>query len=280
MKLIRSIRKIQETLNREKKKSKSIGFIPTMGYLHEGHLSLIRRGRKETDIVVVSIFVNPTQFGPREDYKRYPRNLRKDLKLCEEEGVDYVFSPSVKSIYPKGYSTYVSVEGLTENLCGKFRPGHFRGVTTVVTKLFNIVKPDAAYFGQKDAQQAIVIRRMADDLNMNINIKILPTVRESDGLAISSRNNYLSYDERQAASTLYRSLQLARDLIKLGKKDAAYIIGQMRKMLASVATKIDYISIVDLKTLKDVKTIKGKVLIALAVWVGRTRLIDNIVVRS
>ncbi|KPK42055.1 MAG: pantoate--beta-alanine ligase [Omnitrophica WOR_2 bacterium SM23_29] len=280
MKLIRSIREIQDVLIRERKKGKSIGFIPTMGYLHEGHLSLIRRGRRETDIVVVSIFVNPTQFGPRGDYRRYPRNLRRDLKLCGEEGVDYVFSPSVKSIYPKGYSTYVSVEGLTENLCGKFRPGHFKGVTTVVTKLFNIVKPDVAYFGQKDAQQAIVIRRMTDDLNMNIKIKVLPIIRENDGLAMSSRNNYLSYDERQAASTLYRSLQLARDLIKLGKKDTAYIIAQMRKMLTSVATKIDYISIVDSKTLKNVKTIKGKVLIALAVWVGRTRLIDNIVVRS
>ncbi|KPK39213.1 MAG: pantoate--beta-alanine ligase [Omnitrophica WOR_2 bacterium SM23_29] len=280
MKVIRSVKEIQEILNRERKKGYSIGFVPTMGYLHEGHLSLIRRAREDTDVVVVSIFVNPTQFGPSEDYKEYPRDLRMDSNLCRDEGVDYIFYPTVKSMYPKRHSTYVSVEGLTKNLCGKFRPGHFRGVTTVVAKLFNIVKPDVAYFGQKDAQQAIVIKRMTDDLNMGVKIKVLPIVREGDDLAMSSRNVYLSPDERKAASTIYRSLQMARDLVKLGKRDTGYIITQMRKMLSSVARKIDYISVVDPKTLKDVKKIEGKVLIALAIWIGKTRLIDNIIVEG
>ncbi len=280
MKLIRSISEIRKELKRERKKGRSIGLVPTMGYLHKGHLSLIRRAREDTDVVVVSIFVNPTQFGPKEDYKEYPRDLKRDLSLCKECGVDYVFAPSVKSMYPKGYSTYVSVCGLTENLCGKFRHGHFRGVTTVVTKLFNIVEPDAAYFGQKDAQQAFVIKRMADDLNMDIKIKVLPIIRESDGLAMSSRNIFLSSDERERAQTLYRALQLARDLVKLGERDSKGIISKIRKMLSSVVTKIDYVSIVDARTLKDVKLIKGRVLIALAVWVGKTRLIDNIIVRG
>lgn len=280
MKLIRSIRKIREELKRERKRGRKIGFVPTMGYLHEGHLSLIRRAREYTDLVVVSIFVNPTQFGPKEDYREYPRNLKKDLSLCKDEGVDYIFAPNVKSMYPKKYATFVSVEGLTENLCGRFRPGHFRGVTTVVSKLFNIVKPDVAYFGQKDAQQAIVIKRMTEDLNTDIAIKVMPIVREKDGLAMSSRNVYLSSDERKRAATIYRSLQEAKDLIKLGERDTRGIISEMRKMLASVSAKIDYISIVDPKTLKDIKTIKGKVLIALAVWIGNTRLIDNIVVRG
>jgi len=254
-----------------------------MGFLHEGHLSLVKRARQENDVVVVSIFVNPAQFGPNEDYAEYPRDMRKDSALCRKEGVDYIFYPTVRAMYPKGYSTYVKVEGLTENLCGKFRPVHFRGVATVVAKLFNIVEPDTAYFGQKDAQQAIVIKRMAEDLNMSVKIKIMPTVREKDGLAMSSRNAYLSADERKAAPTIYRALQLARDLIKLGDRDAANIISEMHKMLSSVASKIDYISIVDPK---DLKTIRGKVpagdktLVAVAVWIGETRMIDNIEVRA
>ncbi len=280
MKLIRSITEIRKELSRERKKRHRIGFVPTMGYLHEGHLSLIRQAREDADIVVVSIFVNPTQFGPKEDYREYPRDFKKDLNLCKDEGVDYIFAPSVKSMYPKGYATFVSVEGSTENLCGRFRPRHFRGVTTVVTKLFNIVKPDIAYFGQKDAQQAIVIKRMAENLNMDIAIKVMPIVREKDGLAMSSRNVYLSSDERKRAATIYRALQEAKDLIKLGERDARGIISEMRKRLVSVATKIDYIAIVDPNTLKNVKTIKGKVVIALAVWIGNTRLIDNIVARG
>ena len=251
-----------------------------MGFLHEGHLSLIRRARKENKTVVVSIFVNPAQFGQNEDYKEYPRDLRKDAALCRKEGVDYIFYPAVKAMYPKGYSTYVKVEGLTENLCGKFRPVHFRGVTTVVAKLFNIVMPDAAYFGQKDAQQAAVIKRMAEDLDMGIRIKVMPTVRERDGLAMSSRNAYLSPDERRAAPTVYRALQLAGDLIKLGDRDTANIKSEMRKMLSGIAAKIDYISIVDPEDLKGLKKIKGKVLVAVAVWIGGTRLIDNIEVKT
>lgn len=279
MKIIRSITEIKEELSRKRKKNRSIGFVPTMGYLHEGHLSLIRKAREDNDIVVVSIFVNPTQFGANEDYGEYPRDLRRDAKLCTKAGADYIFYPPVKSMYPKGYSTFASVEGLTKNLCGRFRPGHFRGVTTIVTKLFNIIRPDTAYLGQKDAQQSIVIKRMIEDLDMDIQIEVMPTVRERDGLAISSRNSYLSSDERRRSATIYRALQLARDLIKLNDKDARGIIREMRRMLSPVASKIDYISIVDPRTLKDVKTIKGEVLVALAVWVGETRLIDNISVR-
>jgi len=279
MKIVRSIREIKSELIRCRNKGRAVGFVPTMGYLHEGHLSLIRKARQGNDIVVVSIFVNPVQFGPDEDYGEYPRDLRRDARLCKKAGADYIFYPKVKAMYPKAYSTFVSVEGLTRNLCGKFRPGHFRGVTTVVAKLFNIVKPDAAYFGQKDAQQAIVIKRMAEDLDMGIRVEVMPTVREKDGLAISSRNSYLSSDERKRAATIYRALQLARDLIKLEDKDARGIIREMRKMLAPVATKIDYVSIVDPRTLKDVKTIKGEVLVAMAVWIGQTRLIDNILTR-
>lgn len=280
MNIIRSLKKIKRELNRERRKGRSIGFVPTMGYLHEGHLSLIRCARGDNDLVVVSIFVNPAQFGPNEDYMEYPRDLRRDSALCKNEGVDYIFCPSVKAIYPKGYSTYVEVKHLTENLCGKFRPEHFRGVATVVTKLLNIVNPDIAYFGQKDAQQAIVIRHMTQDLNMGVAIKILPTVREKDGLAMSSRNAYLSADERRAAPTVYRALQLARDLIRLGDRDAANIRSEMRKMLLPVVSEIDYISIVDPNNLTDLKTIKDKTLVAVAVWIGETRLIDNIEVKA
>ncbi len=279
MKIIRSIAEIKKELERHRKCGRAVGFVPTMGYLHEGHLSLIRKARQDNDVAVVSIFVNPAQFGLDEDYREYPRDLRRDAGLCKKAGVDYIFYPPVKSMYPEGYSTYVSVGGLTKNLCGKFRPGHFRGVATVVAKLFNIIRPDVVYFGQKDAQQAIVIKRMTEDLNMDIRIEVMPTVREKDGLAMSSRNSYLSSDERKRATTIYRSLQLARDLIKLNDKDASGIIREMRKMLAPVATKIDYVSILNPRTLKDVKTIKGEVLIAVAVWMGQTRLIDNILTR-
>ena len=279
MKIIRSIKEIKKELNCHRSNGKTIGFVPTMGCLHEGHLSLIKKARQDNDVVVVSIFVNPAQFGENEDYGEYPRDLRRDARLCKKALADYIFFPPVESMYPKEYSTFVSVEGLTKNLCGKFRPGHFRGVTTVVAKLFNIVRPDAAYLGQKDAQQAIVIKRMAEDLDMGLRVEVLPTVREKDGLAMSSRNSYLSSDERKRAAAIYRSLQLARDLIKLNDKDVPGIIREMRKMLSSVVTKIDYVSIVDPRTLKNIKTIKGEVLIAVAVWMGQTRLIDNISVR-
>jgi pantoate--beta-alanine ligase len=279
MKIIRSIKEIKKELARHRKREHTVGLVPTMGYLHEGHLSLVRKARQDNDVVVVSIFVNPVQFGPNEDYGEYPKDLKRDARLCKKAFVDYIFYPTVKSMYPKGYSTFVSVEGLTKNLCGKSRPGHFRGVATVVAKLFNIVKPGAAYFGQKDAQQAMAIKRMAEDLNMNIRIEVMPTVRERDGLAVSSRNSYLTSGERKRAAAIYRSLQLARDLIKSKHKDASGIIREMRKILDAAATKIDYVSIVDPRNLKDVKTITGEVLIAAAVWMGKTRLIDNISVR-
>ncbi len=279
MKIIQSINKLQKELGRRRKNVRPVGLVPTMGFLHEGHLSLIRRARKENKTVVVSIFVNPAQFGLNEDYKEYPRDLRKDAALCKKEGADYIFYPAVKAMYPQGYATYVNVEGLTENLCGKFRPGHFRGVTTVVAKLFNIVRPDSAYFGRKDAQQAAVIRRMSEDLDMGIRIIAMPTVREKDGLAMSSRNAYLSPDDRRAAPTVYRALHLARDLIKSGNRDTSKIKSEMRKMLSVAADKIDYISIVDPDDLKDVKKIKGEVLVATAAWIGGTRLIDNIEVK-
>ena len=279
MRIIRSIKEMADCSRRLRKKGQRIGFVPTMGYLHEGHLSLIRKARRETDIVVVSIFVNPAQFGPREDFRKYPRNFRGDRQLAESCGVDIIFYPNAKEMYPESYRTYVNVGEITENLCGASRPGHFRGVTTIVAKLFNIVQPDIAYFGQKDAQQAAVIEQMARDLNMPVKIKVLPTVREKDGLAMSSRNAYLNKKQRQDALVLHRSLLRARSLIKSGEKNARRIKAVMKSMINKKRTaKIDYISIVDTKNLKDVDRIKNRVLIALAIKIGPTRLIDNMVV--
>jgi pantoate--beta-alanine ligase len=263
----------------ERLKGKTIGFVPTMGALHEGHLSLIRKAHKENDLVVVSIFVNPTQFAPHEDFKKYPRNLKHDAKLCQEEGADVIFAPDVRQIYPPNYRTYVTVEGLSEVLCGKFRPGHFKGVATVVTKLFNIVAPRVAYFGQKDAQQAIIIKKMAQDLNLPVKVKIMPTIRERDGLAMSSRNYYLNKDERKDAAILYQALRLAKNLIRQGKRDPRDIIHKMKRIIDQKKnSKIQYVSIVDLRNLNPVNKIRGKVLIALAVFIGKARLIDNILV--
>jgi pantoate--beta-alanine ligase len=259
------------------KSSKTIGFVPTMGYLHEGHLSLVRRARKENDFVVVSIFVNPIQFGPSEDYERYPRDLERDLKLLEECEVDVVFNPSVSDMYPEGFSTFVEVKGITEVLCGAKRPGHFRGVCTVVAKLFNIVKPTRAYFGKKDYQQLKVIERMVKDLNFDVEIVGCPIVREKDGLAMSSRNVYLNPEERKSATVLYRSLKLASDLYRKGEKDPNVYRKKMEELIKSEphVKKIDYIEIVDGETLKPVKEVKEGTLIALAVFVGNARLIDN-----
>ena len=279
MKIIHSINQMASVSKRLRADGQAIGFVPTMGALHEGHLILVRKARKENDVVVVSIFVNPIQFGPKEDYRRYPRNLRQDTRLCSKEGADIIFYPQAKDIYPQGYKTYVDVEDLSKVLCGKFRPGHFSGVATVVTKLFNIVNPDIAYFGQKDAQQAIIIQRMAKDLNMPIKIKVMPTVREKDGLALSSRNAYLSKSERKDAAVLYQALNLARDLIKQGNKNSFSIIRKMKQLInKKKSVKIQYISILDLKDLKTLVRIKGKVLVVLAVWLGKTRLIDNLIV--
>lgn len=269
-----------------KRKGLTIGFVPTMGALHEGHLSLMRRAGRETDIVVVSIFVNPMQFGPKEDYKRYPRPVQQDLRLCRSVGVDIVFSPSSKEIYPQASDTltnaFVDVHKLTETMCGKSRPGHFRGVLTVVNKLFNIVEPDIAYFGQKDYQQALVIKQMISDLNMNVQIKVMPIIRERDGLAMSSRNKYLTPAERQEATCLYRAFLKATGLIRSNRHpvNSVKIIRAMKGIINSVShSRIDYIVVVDPQTLKPVKTITYRqVLIALAVYIGKTRLIDNFLI--
>jgi len=279
MRIVRRIKEMQSFSKAMHRKGKTIGFVPTMGALHQGHLSLIRRARQDNDKVVVSIFVNPIQFGPQEDYKRYPRNLGRDARLCRSAGVDVIFYPDVTQMYPDSYKTYVCVVDLSDVLCERFRPGHFKGVVTVVTKLFNIVSPDFAYFGQKDAQQAIIIRKMVEDLNLPMKIKIMPTLREKDGLALSSRNIYLNQDERREACVLYEALRLARKLIKRGNKNSLDIIGKTRQLInQKKSARLQYISIVDLKDLRPVGKIKDRVLIALAVWIGKTRLIDNIIV--
>ena len=280
MKLYKRISDLQRDILKLKREGKRIGFVPTMGYLHEGHLSLARYARRENDIVVISIFVNPTQFGPREDYRRYPRDLKRDLRLAREEGVDIVFYPSVEEMYPTKYRTYVEVEELSRVLCGKSRPGHFRGVTTVCAKLFNIVMPDVAYFGQKDAQQAIIIKRMVRDLNFPLKIKVLPIVREKDGLALSSRNVYLSSEERKEATVLYRSLKIAEQMVKEGVKDSRKIKRRVRNMISRKKTaKIDYVEIVSLEDLEPVTVIDKPALLALAVWFGKARLIDNTILK-
>lgn len=278
--IIGSLKKMSLFSKRSKLKGKTIGFVPTMGALHEGHMSLIRKARKENNITVVSIFVNPIQFGAGEDLKRYPRDLKRDAKLCKKEGVDIIFSPLKEEIYPKGYKTYVFVEGLSEALCGKYRPGHFKGVATVVIKFFNIVNPDIAYFGQKDAQQALIIKKMASDLNLPLRIKIMPTVREKDGLAMSSRNMYLSRQERKDALVLYQALNLAKGLTARGENDASYLINKMKQLIEKRKNvKVQYISIVGPESLEAVDEIKNKALVALAVWAGRTRLIDNAIIK-
>jgi len=256
----------------------SVGLAPTMGFLHEGHLALARQAKFENAVAVATIFVNPTQFGPGEDFKSYPRDLDRDLALLDEVKTDIVFVPSDKEMYPRGYDTWVEVRGITAKLEGKSRPTHFQGVTTVCNKLFQIIEPDRAYFGQKDAQQAIVIQRMVSDLNMNLDIVVCPTVRESDGLAMSSRNTYLTMEERTSAVVLYKSLCLAKDMYDRGERDAAVIKQAMNSLISGVAAaKIDYISIADTSTLDEVEKIRGRVLVSLAVRLGKPRLIDNII---
>ncbi|MBL7156953.1 MAG: pantoate--beta-alanine ligase [Candidatus Omnitrophica bacterium] len=276
MKIIREINKMKTYARIMRKENKLIGFVPTMGYFHEGHLGLIKTARKQSDIVITSIFVNPIQFGPKEDFKKYPHDTKRDEELAKTCGVDVIFYPRKKDMYPDGFSTYVNVEGLTGNLCGKSRPSHFRGVTTVVMKLFEIIKPDIAYFGQKDAQQVFVIKKMVEDLNMDITMKIMPIAREEDGLAMSSRNVYLTKDERKDATLLCKALKMAEELINCGERNPKKIIKRMRNLiLESQSARIDYISIVDTKSLKEVDTLRDEVLIALAAFIGKTRLIDN-----
>lgn len=255
----------------------SVGLVPTMGYLHEGHLELARRAKSENAVAVATIFVNPTQFGPKEDFKSYPRDLDRDLALLKKAGAGIVFVPEDGEMYPAGYETWVEVRGITAKLEGKSRPTHFQGVTTVCNKLFNITEPHRAYFGQKDAQQAIVIQKMVADLNMNLEIVVCPTIRESDGLAMSSRNTYLTKEERPSAAVLYKSLCLARDMYEKGERDAAKMRQAMHGLITGEpAAKIDYISIADAASLDEVDIIGGRVLVSLAVRLGKPRLIDNI----
>ncbi len=255
-----------------------VGLVPTMGYLHNGHLSLVHHAREECDHVVVSIFVNPTQFGPKEDLSKYPRDLDRDLSLLEPLGTDLVWMPTAEIMYPQGYQTWVEVEAITRPLEGAMRPGHFRGVTTVVAKLFNGVQPHKAYFGQKDAQQAAVIRQMTRDLNFPIEIVVCPIVREPDGLAMSSRNVYLDPQQRKAATILYRSLSAAKEAYENGERDADQLRQIMKDLLASEPlAQMQYISCADYDSLEELETVTGKALLSLAVFIGKTRLIDNFV---
>jgi len=279
MEIAKTIESVRNLVKAARSAGKRIGFVPTMGALHVGHISLLRRSVAECDYTVASIFVNPTQFGPSEDFEKYPRPVEKDLRLCEDNGVDVVFAPCVSEIYPGRNLTWVEVEKLTEPLCGRFRPGHFRGVTTVCAKLFNIILPDMAYFGQKDAQQAVVIKKMVADLNMPLEIIVCPTVREQSGLAISSRNEYLSAEQRKDAAVIYKSLQKAELLIKSGQKNTDKIITEMKTVLNQVPDlKLEYANIIDAGTLEKPERISGKVLIAVAARLGPARLIDNILV--
>ncbi len=278
MKIIETVREMQSFSEGLRREGKRISFVPTMGYLHEGHLTLVREGKKRGDCLVVSIYVNPTQFGPKEDLSKYPRDFESDRKMCEREGTDVIFYPSDREMYPENYQTYVELGEITNNLCGRSRPGHFRGVATVCAKLFNMVKPHAAIFGKKDFQQLAVIRRMVRDLNMDLEIVGIDTVREKDGLAMSSRNIYLKPEERESALSLSRSLKLAGDMYSQGERDAGKIIAAARKLIEGCAhTRIDYVQICGTETMKDVEVIKGEAVMALAVQVGAARLIDNYV---
>ena len=278
MKVVGTIKEVRDLVKEWKKNGETVGFVPTMGYLHEGHGSLITKARENNDKVVVSIFVNPMQFGPTEDLDSYPRDLEKDSKFCESLGADLIFHPEPEEMYHDDFSSYVDMSVLTEELCGLSRPVHFRGVCTVVTKLFNIVQPDNAYFGQKDAQQLAIIKHMVQDLNMDINVVGCPIVREEDGLAKSSRNTYLSPEERKAALILSKTVKLAKELIDAGEKDADVVVAKMKENIETEPmAKIDYVKAVNGLTMQQQKEIKAPMLIAMAVYIGKTRLIDNMI---
>ena len=282
MQIVKSPKKMQKICRELKRKGKVIGFVPTMGYLHRGHLSLIKVAKKRSDVLVVSAFVNPTQFGPKEDFNRYPRDFKRDRILLESrlQRGDFLFAPRMKDMYPEGYLTYVNVDKITHKLEGAIRPGHFQGVTTVVAKLFNIVQPNVAVFGQKDAQQAVVLKKMVDDLNYGIKLIIAPTVRERDGLALSSRNEYLSKEERKQAKVLYQALRQAEEMIKMGERKASKIVSGMRTLInKQPLAHIDYIAITDANSLELLNKLKGEILISLAVRFDKTRLIDNIKIK-
>lgn len=278
MKIVKTIKEVREVVKSWKQEGNSVGFVPTMGYLHEGHASLIDASVKCNDKTVVSIFVNPMQFGANEDLDSYPRDLNHDSKLCEEHHADLIFNPEPSEMYGKDFHTYVNMNVLTEDLCGITRPIHFKGVCTVVNKLFNIVQPDNAYFGQKDAQQLAIIKQMVQDLNMPLEVHGCPIVREADGLAKSSRNTYLSAEERQSALILSKAIKLGEDLVKNGERDCSKILVPMIELISSEPlAKIDYVKIVDLKTIQPVDTIEKAILCAMAVYIGKTRLIDNFI---
>lgn len=281
VKIITSIDELKTIIRKEKQNGKQIGFVPTMGYLHDGHLSLIEKASIENQFVVVSIFVNPTQFGINEDFDVYPRDLERDQKIAETGGANIIFHPTTKEMYPTGYSTYVEVEKITEKLCGASRPGHFRGVTTVVAKLFHIVTPHRAYFGLKDAQQVVVIQKMVRDLNMDVQIVPCPIVREADGLAMSSRNVNLSIQDRKSALILSKSLLRAKEIVVAGERNAEIILTQIKEIIATEPTvTIDYIEILDFERFEKIDVLKGRVLIAIAAKIGKVRLIDNIILED
>lgn len=281
MQVISQIAQLKQVVRAAKANGKSVGLVPTMGYLHEGHLTLMRRAKDEQGFVIATLFVNPLQFGPQEDYADYPRDLARDCELAASIGVDVLFAPSVDEMYPGGNGktlTFVDVEKITAPLCGASRPGHFRGVATVVSKLFNIAEADVAYFGQKDAQQVAVIRRMVEDLNMNVKVVAVPIVRESDGLAMSSRNKYLDQGQRQAALVLSRSLAKAAVMLEEGERDSALILATVRELICQEPlANIDYVSLVDPLTLESLESIDNRALLALAARFGKTRLIDNLI---
>jgi pantoate--beta-alanine ligase len=276
---VAEISALRPTLDGARRQGKTIGLVPTMGALHGGHTSLMDRARSDTDFVVVSLFVNPTQFGPNEDFSHYPRPLEQDLELCGRSGVDLVFTPAPEAMYPKGFCTFVEVRGLTDGLCGAARPGHFRGVATVVAKLLNLVRPDKVYFGQKDAQQVRVVQQLVHDLDFAVDVVVGPTVRGPDGLALSSRNQYLSADQRREATILYRALREAEALIASGIRDAAAVRGRMEELIrAAPGAVLDYAEVVDAETLRPIDPLRGTVLATVAVKFGTTRLIDNMVI--
>lgn len=281
MKIIEDIHEMKETARSLRTGGKRISFVPTMGYLHDGHRSLLKKGRETGDISVASIFVNPAQFGAGEDLERYPRDFERDKKMCEGELVDILFVPKAGDMYPAGYQTYVDVEYLTKNLCGASRPGHFRGVATVVAKLFNIVQPAVAIFGEKDFQQLAVIKRLVRDLNMDIEVVGMPIIREADGLAMSSRNSYLNEEERRAALNIYRALKSVKEVFDEGERSAGLLLTEARRVVEiSPLIESDYVKLVNTETMEDVERVEGEAVLAMAVRVGKTRLIDNIILRK
>ncbi|MCX5866774.1 MAG: pantoate--beta-alanine ligase [Proteobacteria bacterium] len=281
MEIINDINQMQKRAEALRNSGKTIAFVPTMGYLHDGHLALMRAGRELGDVLVVSIFVNPAQFGPKEDFGSYPRDLERDSALCRQVGVDIIFHPAAEAIYPRGFQTHIEVENLSRGLCGDFRPGHFRGVATVVAKLFNIIKPHAAVFGEKDCQQLAVIRRMTADLNLDVQIVGYPTVRETDGLAMSSRNTFLSAAERQSALSLSRSLEQAQQMVREGERAPGRIEQAVRETISrEPATEIEYVRVCHPESLSELKWVEDSTLLALAVRVGKTRLIDNRIITT